>query len=338
MSHGVLSQQDLNGYAARIHAEALVWDAHAGFASFPDLDLSFLERWRRAGASYVSINVGFDTAMIWEQSLRCAAHFRRWLETHPDKFILAERISDVHRAKPEGKLAVAFDLEGANALNENLDMITVYYQVGVRQILLAYNRNNALGGGCLDVDIPLTALGRQAIAEMNRIGMVIDCSHAGYKSSMETMELSRKPVIFSHSNPRALWDHPRNIRDDQIKACARTGGVIGINGIGLFLGNNDVSAAMMVRHIDYIVNLVGVEHVGLGVDSVLDRDELPKLLKLYPHAWPDPAMREVESIAFAQLEQLPQITQELLKLGYDDDSVKKILGGNFLRVAAEVWR
>src|ERR1700689_231497 len=104
---------DLESRAARVHSAALVWDNHAGFAPFPDLDLSFLDRWLRAGASYLSINVGFDTVMTWEQSLRCAAHSRRWLESHTDKFIVAERIADVHRAKAEGKLAVTFDLEGA---------------------------------------------------------------------------------------------------------------------------------------------------------------------------------------------------------------------------------
>jgi membrane dipeptidase len=338
MSSSAISSQDATERAARVHSEALVWDNHAGFAPFPDLDLSFLERWLRAGASFVSINVGFDTVMTWEQSLRCAAHFRRWLDTHNDKFILAERVADVQRAKREEKLAVAFDLEGANALNKNIDMITVYYQIGVRQMLFAYNKNNDLGGGCLDEDIPLTSLGQKAVTEMNRVGMMIDCSHAGYTSSMEIMEISRQPVIFSHSNPRTLWDHPRNILDDQIKACARSGGVVGINGVGIFLGENNVSPALMARHIEYVVDLAGIDHVGIGVDSVLDPQELPKLLKLYPDAWPDPAMREVQTLAFAQPEQLPKLTEELLNLGYGEDGVKKILGGNFLRVAAAVWR
>jgi len=332
------SDRDLAAGSARVHADALVWDDHAGFAPFPDLDLSFLARWRQAGASFLSVNVGFDTVMSWEQSLRCAAHYRRWLETHRERFILAERIDDVHRAKREHKLAVAFDLEGANAINGNIDLIGVYYQIGVRQMLFAYNKNNALGGGCMDVDIALTALGREAVMEMNRLGMVIDCSHASYRSAMEIMECSGQPVVFSHSNPRALWDHPRNIRDDQIRACARGGGVVGINGVGIFLGDNDVSAARMARHIAYVADLVGVDHVGIGVDSVLDPDELPKLFKLYPQAWPDPAMQAVDAIAFAQPEQLPRLTEELLKRGLGEADVMKVLGGNFLRVATQVWR
>ncbi|MER9076885.1 dipeptidase, partial [Mesorhizobium sp. M0904] len=275
--------------------------------------------------------------LTWDQTLRCAAHFRHWIETHGDYYILPEQIADIRRAKKERKLAVAFDLEGANALNKNVDMVSVYYQIGVRQMNLAYNKNNDYAGGCLDSDVPLSSLGRQVVIEMNRVGMVVDCSHTGYSSSMEIMDLSSKPVIFSHSNPRALWDHPRNILDDQIVACARTGGVIGVNGAGGFLGENDCSPAAMAKHIKYVADLVGIDHVGIGVDSVLDRDELPKLLKLYPEAWPNVTLDEMQKKVFAQPEQLPRLTEELLN-SFSEDDVLKILGGNFERVAAQVWR
>jgi membrane dipeptidase len=250
---------------------------------------------------------------------------------------LADHVSDVERAKREGKLAVAFDIEGADALSGNLDMISLYYRIGVRHMNLAYNKNNQFAGGCLDTDIALTPLGRDAITEMNRVGMVVDCSHTGYRSSMDIMELSRKPVIFSHSNPRALCDHARNIRDDQIKACARTGGVVGVVAASAFLGSEDFPPAM-VRHINYIVDLVGVRHVGLGLDSVLDPDELPKLFKLYPQAWPGASMEEQRKKKFGQPEILPQITDELLRNGYTQNDVSAIMGGNFMRVASEVWQ
>jgi membrane dipeptidase len=330
---------DISERAAALHNKALVWDAHAGFSPFPDLDLSFLERWLEAGVSYLSINVGYDIVRTWEETLRCTAHYRRWLELHPDTFLLAETVADVRRAKAQGKLAVGFDLEGADALDGNIEMISLYYRLGVRQMLFAYNRNNRFGGGCLDVDIPLTRLGREAVSEMNRVGMIVDCSHAGYRTSMEIMDLSAKPVIFSHSNPRALRAHGRNILDDQIKACARTGGVIGIVGSAHFLGDgDDCSAAAIARHIDYVVGLVGVEHVGLGIDSVVDKDEPTKLFERYPQAWPGSTAAEMASAAFAQPEQIPEITEALLAKGYSDDDVQAILGKNFLRVAAEVWR
>ena len=328
----------ISARAADLHKRALVWDTHAGFSPFTDLDLSFLERWRAAGASYLCINVGYDIVMPWQETLRCAAHFRRWIELHPDKFLFAERAADVRLAKSEGRLALAFDLEGANALDGNIEMISLYYRLGVRHMNFAYNKNNEFGGGCHDIDVPLSPLGRQAVAEMNRVGMIVDCSHTGYRTSMDVMELSAKPVIFSHSNPRALYDHGRNIRDDQIRACARTGGVVGINGVSTFLGGNDCSAATIVRHIDYVADLVGIEHVGLGLDSVVDPEELPKLVQRYPDAWPGYSVADMTNMHFAQPEVLPDVTDTLLDQGYSDEDVQAVLGENFLRVAGQTWR
>jgi membrane dipeptidase len=228
----------MSEHAAALHREAIVWDTHGGFSPFADLDLSFLERWLAAGATYLSVNVGYDHVITWQDTIRAIAHFRRWIMLHPLKFMLAETPADIARAKHDGKLAIAFDLEGTDALDGNIEMIAFYYRLGVRQMLFAYNRTNRFAGGCHDDDIGLTSLGREALAEMNRIGMVVDCSHTSHRSTMEMMERSTAPVVFSHSNPRSLCDHGRNIRDDQIRACAGTGGVIGINGVGAFLGEH----------------------------------------------------------------------------------------------------
>ncbi len=320
--------------ASSLHADALVWDNHAGFAPFLHPDLSFLERWRRAGCTYLSINVGFDIAMSWEQTLESTAHYRRWLDTHQDDFLLVDGIDDVHRAKQEGKLAVGFDLEGGNALNGNLDMIGVYYQLGVRQMLFAYNKSNGLCGGCLDGDAPLTALGRAAVTEMNRVGMVVDCSHISESASLEIATLSSQPVIYSHSNPRVLCDHPRNIADAQIRACAATGGVIGINGIGSFLGGDTCDAERIVRHIDYVVDLVGIEYVGIGLDSVLDPEDTGHTNRTWPGLLADTSTGSGD---MAQPEELPRVTEELLRRGYSDDDIRKVMGGNFVRVSGEVW-
>src|SRR5215216_4263451 len=134
------ARSDMNPPSA--YRQSIVWDSHAGFSPFPDLDLSFLERWLQAGASYLSINVGYDIVMRWDETLKCTAHFRRWLDTHPDEFIMAETVHDIRRAKSEGKLAISFDLEGANALDENIEMVSLYYRMGVRHMNFAYNQNN----------------------------------------------------------------------------------------------------------------------------------------------------------------------------------------------------
>lgn len=232
-----------------------------------------------------------------------------------------------------------FDIEGANAIADQLSLIELYYDFGVRWMLMAYNRNNRVGGGCLDADMGLTAFGRDVIAEMNRVGMVACCSHTGKRTALEVIALSNTPVIFSHSNPRALFDHPRNIDDEVIRACAERGGVIGINGVGLFLGHNDVRSDTLARHIDYVAQLVGSDHVGVGLDYVFDQEELKGYLRENPGLFgEDPGLMDAQGCDFAEPEQIPEISEALGRLGYARSDVRKILGLNFLRIAREVWK
>jgi membrane dipeptidase len=143
-------------------------------------------------------------------------------------------------------------------------------------------------------------------------------------------------VIFSHSNPRALWDHERNIPDDLMQACARTGGVVNLNGIGIFLGNNDNSTETLLRHIDYAVELIGAEHVGLGLDYVFDQAELDEYVRSRPDIYP-PEKGYGAGIAMIEPERFPVIAEALLRKGYSETDVQGIMGHNNLRVAKRVW-
>ncbi len=321
--------------AAELHRDALVWDEHGGWAYDRADDLGELERWLAAGCNYLSINAVFD-AQRWTIGVEAFSGYRRWIREHSDQYIQVETVDDVHRAKREGLLAVSFDVEGMNALNGDVGMVDVCYRLGVRHMLFAYNRNNLAGGGCHEHDTGLTAFGRDVIREMNRVGMVIDCSHTGHRTTMEAMELSESPVIFSHSNARTLCDHERNITDDQIDACAATGGVIGVTGVGGFLGGEGTTKRL-VDHIDYMVDRVGVDHVGFGMDSVLDREQSPTYEEDSRY-WPEDVYPPGVDLGFLPPESLPRLTQELLDRGYDEQSVRAILGENFLRVATQVWR
>jgi len=322
--------------AARLHRQAIVWDMHGCMPLRPDADLGEIARYARAGASFISLNVGFDL-VPWSEAVKIAAHFRAWVLAHPERYLLADTAADVRRAKREGKLAVAFDLEGARALDGQISMIAAFYRLGVRSMLLAYNAHNEFSAGCTGADTGLTPLGRQAIAEMNRVGMIVDCSHMGCRSTMEVLEISAAPVVFSHSNPSALNRHHRNIGDGQIRACAATGGVIGINGVGRFLGDPETRSETIARHVDYVAQLVGAAHVGLGLDCVFDLDELDAFHKNHPGSFPEGSAWTRDQARFAQPEQLPEITENLLRLGYSEADIGGILGGNFLRVAEQVW-
>ncbi len=215
-------------------------------------------------------------------------------------------------------------------------MISQLYDMGVKQMLFAYNKNNISGGGCLDADVGLTSYGKQLVKKCNDVGIVIDCSHVGYRTSMDIMELSQYPVVFSHSNPSGLIDHPRNITDEQIIACANKNGVIGINGIGIFLGNNDIRTEKIVEHIDYVAQLVGAEHVGIGLDCVFDLAEVQSFVENNPNSFP--AELGFDNVAIAQPEQFPEIGSLLSLRGYSENDINHILGENFLRIAKTVWR
>jgi membrane dipeptidase len=166
---------------------------------------------------------------------------------------------------------------------------------------------------------------------------------------LEIFEMSSEPVIFSHSNAAALWDHPRNIRDDQIQACAKSGGVVGVVGVGTFLGHNDNSTETVVRHIDYIAELVGPEHVGLGIDYVptFGSTEPPKGAG-FDSTRHDEGYRRAaggkseaprfEDIKYVEPEGLPPLTEALIAHDYSEGEIRGILGENWLRVARQVWK
>jgi membrane dipeptidase len=151
-----------------LYADSLVWDAHAGVFPSPGVDLNLLDQWQNNGVDYVSINVGFDV-MPWQDTLATLAAFRRWLLLNNDRFTSVRRVEDIDTARSQGKLAVGFDIEGMNALNDDINMVSVYHSLGVRQMLFAYNLNNTAGGGCHDSDTGLTQFGRDIVREMNRV-------------------------------------------------------------------------------------------------------------------------------------------------------------------------
>lgn len=321
-----------------IYQEALVWDAHSCMPLVPGIDLSTLARHHSAGIDYVSLNVGMDMNPL-PDVIRVLAHFRSWLLKHSEDYVLVSSAAEIHYAKANGKLGVSFDLEGAMPLVGDLAMVELFHTLGVRQIHFVYNRNNFIGGGCHDADTGLTTFGESLVAEVNRVGLLMDCSHAGYRTSLDIMAASSKPVVFSHSN---LWDlqkHDRNIRLEQVKACAATDGVVGISGIGLLLGDTRVET--MAAHVDHAVQLVGATHVGIGLDFVFmpEVNDLPAGLNR-DYWWPAEAGygKDFGSLTFVAPDQLPTLTDRLLAMNYTETDIWAILGGNFLRVAEATWR
>ena len=334
MFEGIVSPR-----GAALMKGSVVWDNH-GCMPIPiwgkEEMLSQFQRYRDSGVSVAMINIG-DAEVPLEEHFRTAAAIRYWVEAHSEDYALALTVADIQAAKRDGRLALGLNVEGARVIGNQLSLVSLFYDIGVRWMLVAYNRNNLVGGGCHDEDSGLTEYGKQVMDEMDRVGMVKCCTHTGYRTAMDVFERSELPVIFSHSNPRALCDHERNVPDDLMRACANTGGVMGINGVGIFLGDNDIRTETVLRHIDYAVNLMGPEHVGIGLDYVFDQKSLNDELAANPGVWPV-ELGYGPGIRFVAPEQLPELTEGMLKLGYSDDVVRGILGENFLRVADTVWK
>ena len=315
-----------------------VWDHHACLPLRPN-DPAFLPqlaRHKAAGFDAITVNIGFGEQGP-EEHLRMIAALRHWLVARPEEYMLLLEADDVERARSTGRLAVGFDIEGANAVGDQLSLIQLYYDLGVRWMLMAYNTSNRAGGGCQDEDGGLTNFGRAMVAEMERVGMLLCLSHTGHRTVREVIAMATQPLIFSHSNCAALHPHPRNIPDELIRACAATGGVVGINGVGIFLGKNDISSETYARHVDHVVQLVGPAHVSIALDYVFDMRELEEHLEKMKGTFP-PGLGYEMGARFVPPEQLEEIVVTLQGWGYSDADLTALLGGNLLRLAKQVWK
>lgn len=329
--------------AAKIYESSLVCDMALGFE--PEIEVpskwDLLPRYQTAKVNFISLAIAGEFTQL-DTAIHYIARHRNIINNIADNYVIVKQAEDITQAANNNKLALTFWLQGTAPLGNDINMVDVYYQLGIRIMLLCYNTKNYVGDGCIErTNSGLSNFGIQLISRMNQIGMLIDCSHSGYKTSMEIMETSQTPVIFSHSNVYELCQHPRNIKDDQIKACANTGGIIGINGANQLLGENEPSPARFAEHIDYIAQLVGAEHVGLGLDLVYFQEILNNFFQNHSTTYPANYLKgksPARALKSLQPEQLVEVVEYLLRKNYPETAIKNILGQNFLRVASSTWK
>lgn len=315
---------------------SLLWDQHTCLPLRTDTDVDPLTRYGRRAGAFVSVNAGYSPHAL-DDTLALLQHYRTAVKAHPD-MELADNLDDVDAITRAGRIAVAFDLEDSGPLDGDLDNLATFAGLGVRTLLPTYNHANRAGSGCLDAtDGGLTGWGREIVAEMNRVGIVPDGSHCSARTGLDMCEASSGPVIYSHSCVRAVWDHPRNITDDQARACAATGGVIGITGVGIFLGPNTPTLDAMTRHLEYAVELVGLDHVGVSTDFSFDFADFNDELARNPHLFDDSYTRW-GPIQWMPPETFLTLGDHLRRRGWSVPDVRAVLGGNFRRVAEAAWR
>ena len=304
-------------------------------------------------AVYRSLHAGGITAInatiaVWEGFEETMAHISRWparFQRHAGTVTQGRSVADILRAKREGRTAVVLGWQNASPIENDLDRLALFYELGVRVVQVTYNERNLLGNGCYErVDEGLSNFGLDAVRLMNELGILIDLSHVGDRTTLDTIEHSEKPVAFTHANARSFMGHVRNKPDDALRLLAEKGGVVGANAFPTFLPKlYESTISDYADAIDDLVERVGIDHVGIGTDFCQDRPAafFDWLFSQYgvrprksPLAIPDP---HYHPRGFETPAEMPALAAELSSRGYSTDDVSAVLGGNFLRLFREVW-
>ncbi|HMK83285.1 MAG TPA: dipeptidase [Candidatus Bathyarchaeia archaeon] len=268
-------------------------------------------------AVYIQPEYKIERAL--HRALQVFDRFYKELHDHEDKMMLFTKVSDVREAEKQGKIAAMLSIEGGEAVEADLGILRMLYKLGLRAMTLTWNERNQIADGAGEGRTKggLTNFGVELVKEMNNLGMVVDVSHLNDAGFFDVIETTTKPIIASHSNCRAVCNHRRNLTDDMIKILADNGGVMGMNFAPSFVDENKENATLerVLDHVDHIVKVASVDNVGLGSD--FDGIETtPKGLE--------------------DVTRMPYLTEGLLKRGYKEDDIRKVLGENFLRVFRQV--
>ncbi len=265
---------------------------------------------------------------------------------HQDMVIKAERIEDLYRAKKEGKIAFVGALESCSMIENELDRLDILYGFGIRTMGVVYSEANALGSGLREPnDAGLTVFGKEAVRRMNKLGITVDISHSGDKTSLDTIETSEKPVTINHAGARALWNTNRMKPDEVLKACASRGGVIAIEAAPhstITQNHPEHNIESFMEHFEYTANLVGIDHVAFGPDTLFgDHVKIHDLLagKLSIKSAQASNLKKVEYVKGLEnpAECFPNIVRWLVKHGYSREDIRKVVGQNIFRVLKETW-
>lgn len=297
---------------------------------------------RASGITAIHHAIGIGGPTAKEQALTFLAIWGNYIARNSHVFTGVDKVSDILRAKRDGKVAVIMGLQNADQF-QRPDDVKAFFEMGLRCAQLTYNSQNRIGSGSTDrVDGGVSDFGAAIISAMNAVGMLVDVSHCGDRTTLDAIDISPKPIAITHSNCRALIDHPRVKTDEAIKALAAKGGVIGITGVRNFVSKSEPTTIVhYVDHIDHVVRLVGIDHVGIGTDSDLNGydDTSPEMNKMLRGAYKDSyAFREkIDVDGFDHPLKIYDLVEELIRRKYSNDNIRAVLGNNFQRLLTSTW-
>lgn len=317
--------------AKKIHQEATVFDAHCDtilevlsgkrtlgeYSKTGHLDIP---RMKEGGIDVQVFSVFVKPEWYYDATrwtLKGIATLKKQIKENADDICFARTVEEIENAKKTDKLSAFLSIEGGEALQGELDMLDIYHELGVTSLVLTWNNRNLIADGAKDIRSGggLSNFGKDVVKRMEKLGMAIDLAHIAPKAFWDVYELSTKPFIVSHTLPRKFIDIPRNLDDDQIKAIAEKRGVIGVTFYFKSFSDMDASVENVVDAIDYIVDMVGPDYVGIGSDFDGYKKDIKGMSSCIDYI---------------------NITRGLVARGYSDEDIKKIMGGNFLRVYKEI--
>ena len=341
----------ISSAAKQLYARSLVLDCNCvpplnnGKVPLPQ---SALDLVRHSGVNALKLTLGGDNSDFLS-TVDLLAFVQRMCEVHPDYFMQVRVPSDLQRTKRENKLGIIFSFESADMLEGDLDRIEIFRDLGVRVMQFSYNKKSPFGAGVMAPEAGgLTDLGRKATDTMNKVGIAIDLSHANPATTADAMALSKKPVIMTHAGCSAIHPHPRNKTDEQLRALANKGGVLGIYDLPYLAPSpKQPTVDDYMAHMEHALKVMGEDHVGVGSDATLESfDTSPRGLAEFKKS---EDQRQKSGLAAPEEDRptyvvglnaprrIEVINDQLLKRGYSERVAEKVIGGNFVQVFGEIW-
>ena len=332
--------------ARRLYDDAIVidglnvsnWDSPAVFRSLHT-------------GGVTAINATIATWENYPETMDTIAAWLRRLGEYDEVLTLVKTVGDIRQAKQDGKVGIILGFQNATPIENDLDRLAVFHALGVRIIQITFHERNLLGNGCYEPrDGGLSHFGVDAVRELNRLGILVDLSHCGTRTTLDTIEQSERPVACTHANARSYFDVPRNKTDEALKLMAKRGGVVGATAIAGFLRTGwESTLDDYVDAIDHLVQMLGIDHVAIGTDFTQDQPVSfwryigSQQGTKYPSVWTNTARppavnqpglypRDLETP-----DKLPNLAAALLRRGYSPADTAKLLGENWLRLFETVW-
>jgi membrane dipeptidase len=331
--------------ANRLHNELVYWNAcdssHVEYA-----DATFIDKIRSSAITAINHTVAYS--VDFKTAVRYIAAWTKLYEDAADVTFVGRSYADVARAKESGRTAVFMGFQDITAIEGDLSLLEVFHQLGIRWVQPTYQDRNIAGDGCGErTNCGLSKWGLRLIEELDRLKIIVDVSHVGINTTLESIEASRYPIMATHSACRALVDTPRNKTDAEIKALAAKGGVIGIAGKSGFLKRDGLDTGStvfdIIDHVEYVRDLVGIEHVCIGTDVGDERKYSLEQMRAFHAKHPEVAIigdklrTDLMHPAGVGPGTLYNITAGLVKRGFSDEDIKLVLGENVNRVLRAVW-